>query len=396
MAAVEGYVYPNHEVFWGVLIVVYPYLVSIITGMVTIYAISEFWRKDLKDAEKLILVATLPFVLSALLPLLLDLGQPQRAFEIYVTPNFSSVMAVFGIVYLTELFTLLGEMWFSFRRDIVIYARNEGNPIKRLVYRFLTLGVYDTSEEALKLDHRIIKTLTLIELIAAWCLSYVSFLFGVVKSNPWWNTTILPVSFVFGGLAAGSALVILVYIIACRVYRREAKEKVIDTIAYYLFFFLLAAFGLEMINTILYAYKEDVAWAVIKITASELVIPQMIVVIGSMEALLFLRFGRNLKGTAKQALYAIVAVSVLIVVFAMRWNMVVGAQLVDYSLRGYIGYSPPLFGREGLIAAIGVLLAPFAIMAVVAYFLPPFPEKRALPSVAQPEKHIRVDLAERV
>ncbi|NOY11616.1 MAG: polysulfide reductase NrfD, partial [Archaeoglobi archaeon] len=111
---VEGFVYPNHEVFWGILIVVYPYIVSIITGMVTVYAIAEFWRKELKDLEKLVVMSSLPFVLSALLPLLLDLGQPQRAFEIYVTPNYSSVMAVFGIVYLTELFTLLGEMWFLF------------------------------------------------------------------------------------------------------------------------------------------------------------------------------------------------------------------------------------------------------------------------------------------
>lgn len=130
MSEAFGYVYPNHEVFWGILIVIYPYFVSIITGMVTIYAISEFWRKELKPLEKMILVGTFPFVLSALLPLLLDLGQPQRAFEIYVTPNFSSVMAVFGIVYLTELFAILGELWFVYRVDFIWWSQTERNPIK--------------------------------------------------------------------------------------------------------------------------------------------------------------------------------------------------------------------------------------------------------------------------
>ena len=374
---VEGFVYPNHEVFWGVLIVIYPYFVSIITGMVTVYAIAEFWRKELKDIEKLVVVSSLPFVLSALLPLLLDLGQPQRAFEIYVTPNFSSVMAVFGIVYLTELFTLLGEMWFLFRVDIIRMAQTEENRFLRLLYRILTLGVYDTSEEARKLDKKVIKVLTGIELIAAWCLSYVSFLFGVVKSNPWWNTTILPVSFVFGGLAAGGAMVLLLYLVFTRAYGIERKADVVSTVANYAFYFMLAAFALETINTILYAYKEDIAWAVIKLASTELAVPLAIQVIGSLEALLFLKYVcyRCNMGKIDTLFIAIASFTILVVVFAMRWNMVIGAQLIDYSLRGFVSYTPPLWGREGLIAALGVLLAPFIMLPIVAYLFPPYERK---------------------
>ncbi len=375
MSEAFGYVYPNHEVFWGILIVIYPYFVSIITGMVTIYAISEFWKRELKPIEKMILVATFPFVLSALLPLLLDLGQPQRAFEIYVTPNFSSVMAVFGIVYLTELFAILGELWFVFRTDFIWWSQTERNSLKKLIYRILTLGVYDTSPKAVDLDHKAIKVLTFVELIAAWCLSYVSFLFGVVKSNPWWNTTILPVSFVFGGLAAGGSMVMLLYLVFARAYGQKVEDRILDTIANYVFFFLLGAFALEMINTILYAYKEDIAWAVIKITSTELAIPMAVAVVGSLEALLFFRYSRAVSGVFKQLLVAIASLSTLISVFALRWNMVIGAQLIDYSLRGYVSYTPPLFGREGILAAAFVLAAPFVIMAIVNYFLPPFEKK---------------------
>ena len=374
---VEGFVYPNHEVFWGILIVVYPYFVSIITGMVTVYAIAEFWRKELKDIEKLVVVSSLPFVLSALLPLLLDLGQPQRAFEIYVTPNYSSVMAVFGIVYLTELFTLLGEMWFLFRVDIVKRALSEENKLLRLLYRILTLGVYDTSAEARRLDKKVIKILTGVELIAAWCLSYVSFLFGVVKSNPWWNTTILPVSFVFGGLAAGGAMVMLLYLVFTRVYGVERKPEIVATVANYIFYFMLAAFALETINTILYAYKEDIAWAVIKLASTQLAVPLAIQVIGSLEALLFLKYVCYKCNTGKinTAFIAVASITILVVVFAMRWNMVIGAQLIDYSLRGFVSYTPPLWGREGLVAALAVLMAPLVMLPVVAFLFPPYEKK---------------------
>ncbi len=384
MSEAFGYVYPNHEVFWGILIVIYPYFVSIITGMVTIYAISEFWRKELKPLEKMILVGTFPFVLSALLPLLLDLGQPQRAFEIYVTPNFSSVMAVFGIVYLTELFAILGELWFVYRVDFIWWSQTERNPIKRLIYKILTLGVYDISKKAIEIDHKVIKVLTFVELIAAWCLSYVSFLFGVVKSNPWWNTTILPVSFVFGGLAAGGAMVLILYLLFSSYYGKRVDEKIIDIISNYVFFFLLAAFALEMINTILYAYKEDIAWAVIRITSTELAVPMAIAVIGSLEALLFLRYSRMVSGALKQIMVVIASISVLIAVFALRWNMVIGAQLVDYSLRGYVSYTPPLFGKEGILAALFVIAAPFVIMAIVNYFLPPYEKEVEETEISRP------------
>ncbi len=384
MSEAFGYVYPNHEVFWGILIVIYPYFVSIITGMVTIYAISEFWRKELKPLEKMILVGTFPFVLSALLPLLLDLGQPQRAFEIYVTPNFSSVMAVFGIVYLTELFAILGELWFVYRVDFIWWSQTERNPIKRLIYKILTLGVYDISKKAIEMDHKVIKVLTFVELIAAWCLSYVSFLFGVVKSNPWWNTTILPVSFVFGGLAAGGAMVLILYLLFSSYYGKRVDEKIIDIISNYVFFFLLAAFALEMINTILYAYKEDIAWAVIRITSTELAVPMAIAVIGSLEALLFLRYSRMVSGALKQIMVVIASISVLIAVFALRWNMVIGAQLVDYSLRGYVSYTPPLFGKEGILAALFVIAAPFVIMAIVNYFLPPYEKEVKETEISRP------------
>lgn len=66
---------------------------------------------------------------------------------------------------------------------------------------------------------------------------------------------------------------------------------------------------------------------------------------------------------------------VLIGVFAMRWNVVIGGQLISKSLRGFISFSPPLFGLEGIISAVVLTLLPFGILAVIVYLLPPWQEE---------------------
>ncbi len=179
-------------------------------------------------------------------------------------------------------------------------------------------------------------------------------------------------------------MVLILYLLFSSYYGKRVDEKIIDIISNYVFFFLLAAFALEMINTILYAYKEDIAWAVIRITSTELAVPMAIAVIGSLEALLFLRYSRMVSGALKQIMVVIASISVLIAVFALRWNMVIGAQLVDYSLRGYVSYTPPLFGKEGILAALFVIAAPFVIMAIVNYFLPPYEKEVKETEISRP------------
>ena len=71
-------------------------------------------------------------------------------------------------------------------------------------------------------------------------------------------------------------------------------------------------------------------------------------------------------------------------VFAMRWNVVIGGQLLSKSLRGFISYNPPLLGIDGILAAAVLMILPFVIFAVIIYLLPPWekevkpPERRRL------------------
>ena len=69
------------------------------------------------------------------------------------------------------------------------------------------------------------------------------------------------------------------------------------------------------------------------------------------------------------------AMGLLFGVFAMRWNVVIGGQLISKSLRGFTSYSPPLLGIEGIAVAAVLMVLPLVIFAVLVYLFPPWQEE---------------------
>ena len=67
----------------------------------------------------------------------------------------------------------------------------------------------------------------------------------------------------------------------------------------------------------------------------------------------------------------------MIGIFAMRWNIVIGGQLFSKSFLGYTTYKVDLVTREGLLAAIALMLLPFVIFFVLVKLLPPWQESEA-------------------
>jgi predicted membrane protein len=65
-------------------------------------------------------------------------------------------------------------------------------------------------------------------------------------------------------------------------------------------------------------------------------------------------------------------VLVLIGIFAMRWNVVIGGQLFSKSFLGYTTYKLHFAAREGLLPALLLLLLPFGILLVLLRLLPPY------------------------
>jgi len=67
----------------------------------------------------------------------------------------------------------------------------------------------------------------------------------------------------------------------------------------------------------------------------------------------------------------------------MRWNVVIGGQLLSKSLRGLRSpYTPELFDREGVLVALALFAAPFVLLWIFDRVLPIYPEAEDAPQQA--------------
>lgn len=377
---VEGFMYPNEvELQWSLLIVLYPYITGLVAGAFILASLERVFRvKAVKPTYRLALLTALAFLLVAPLPLQLHLGHPERSFEMYLTPHRSSAMAMFGFVYLWYLLVvLLAEIWLDYRADIVRMATVETG-WKRWLYRALTLGSMNVSEEARAVDDRVGYWITIIGIPSAFLLhGYVGFIFGSVKANAWWSTPLMPIVFLFSAMVSGIAAVMLLYMAAMRLQGRKVDMLCLDTIAKYLFYVFLIDFSLEMLDLIHRIYEADESFRSLDFMVhSRLWTSQVVlqIVLGTCVPLALLAAAQvmRLGETARKRIYAAAGILTLIGIFAMRWNVVIGGQLFSKSYLGYTSYKLDFATREGLLPAIVLMLLPFGILWVLARLLPPW------------------------
>jgi Ni/Fe-hydrogenase subunit HybB-like protein len=257
---VQGYMYPNEvELAWGILIVVYPFITGLVAGAFILASLERVFRVEaVKPTYRLALLTALAFLLVAPLPLQLRLGHPERSFEMYLTPHRTSAMAMFGFVYLWYLMAVLVlEIWLDYRRDIVLLSqRTKG--LQRFLYRVLTLGSTNISENALRIDDRAGHVITVVGIPSAFLLhGYVGFIFGSVKANPWWSSPMMPVVFLFSAMVSGVAVVLLLYMFSSWYRKQIIDMRCADTVARYLFYTFIIDFSLEMLDLIHRIYEAD-------------------------------------------------------------------------------------------------------------------------------------------
>jgi Ni/Fe-hydrogenase subunit HybB-like protein len=385
-APFTGYVYPNETIIpWTVLIVVYPYLTGLVAGAFTVSSLYHvFGIERFKPAARFALLTSLCFMLFVPLPLLLHLGHPERAFNSTITPHLTSAMAAFG--YAASFYTglLMLETWFAFRPHFVVQAQKGQGPAAWL-YRLLTLGSYDVSENAMRYDRKWIFALAAIGIPAAHGLhGYVGFIFGSLKSREWWSSDLMPVVFLFSAIISGVALLIVLYVVSCRLRRIPVDLACLKGMAYTLWGFAMLTIvleGLEFAN-IVYKGREGIE-TIMQYVTGPLVIPFFVVQfgIGAVTPILVLSY-LIWRGTTGKALIAGVTISALLVllsVFMMRWNVVIGGQEIAKTGKGLLSYHMLIFHREGLLVAAALVAAPLGLLAVMVRLLPPWGEK-AVPS----------------
>ena len=374
---ISNYVFPNDlHVHWSMMIVLYPYITGLVDGAFIIAALYYLFDvKSLKPVARFSLLFALAFLCCATLPLLLHLGRPERNLNMLLTPSLSSAMAGFGYIYAVSMGVLVFIVLFVYREDLVeLRATSKGS--LQFLYRAMTFDSIDLSKDALALDRKIIRFLVGIGIpIAVVLHGYVGFIFGGVKAIPTWSTPLMPVIFLFSACVSGISAIVLSYIIIRKIKGRSIDHDCIKTCVKTLTLFFILAFTFEMLEVFSHSYLKSGyhhmvegllngplassfwLWQV-KICS---VIPLFI--LGVMG--LF-----SIKNTFYNFMAAIVSAILLLQVLLMRWNVVIGGQLMSKSARGYTEFHPEWFGKEGILAVVVVMAIPFIILFVLSRIFP--------------------------
>lgn len=86
----------------------------------------------------------------------------------------------------------------------------------------------------------------------------------------------------------------------------------------------------------------------------------------------------RLRQRLAHAMIWIAASMLLVQVLLMRWNVVIGGQLLSKSMRGFTDYMPGLWEKEGLITAAVIFTLPFFILWAFHKVIPLFPDAKGV------------------
>ena len=399
----ELFVYPNEYIYWSIQIVMYPFMTGLVAGAFVLSSLYHvFGVKQLKEIARFSLVFSLALLPVAMMPLMLHLQQPQRGIYVMMTPHFTSAIAAFGIVFTTYGMIVLSEIWFVYRRYIVEMVlelrgkqqRSAMETVQLALYSLLSLGAMDLTPQALHKDERAVGFLAGLGIpVACFLHGYAGFIFGSVKANALWMTPLMPVIFICSAVVSGIALCIVTYIIVMELRRmifnwkhrktpsapdlaepRSAEILTVIMTSKYLVMFMVLAITLELLDLIFRNYTAVKSWDILRSVIYEKDFFKIFILqygFGNVIPLIiFLLPGL----TIRRALVG--GVLVLMGVFMMRWNVVIGGQAFSASFSGFMEYRLPIWPhsmetfKEGLFGALLVMATPFILFYGVTRILP--------------------------
>ena len=376
-----NFVFPNDaHAHWTLMIVIYPYITGVVAGAFIVSALAHVFKiESLMPVAKFALIFALSWLLFVTAPLLNHLGHPERALNMLFTPNVvgPSMMAGFGYIYMTYSVLLIFEILFIYRYEMVL-LKEKASGIKKVIYNVLTLGTSDKSIEGRRLDHKVAFALAAIGIPLACSLhGYVGFIFGAVKTVHWWFTPLMPIIFLLSASVSGIAGMILFYIMIKKLTGKmhEIKTETIKTLVKLLWTFFILDFLFEMIEIAVHAYGGTEGWHHISHALSgplQWSFWTMQVKILSIIPFIILAW-LSLKNVSRNILMVvapIVSFMLLAQVLFMRWNVVIGGQIMAKSERGFATYHPLMFEKEGILVTAIMLIAPIVTLWILSKIFP--------------------------
>lgn len=377
ISALTNYVFPNDfHIHWSLMIVLYPYITGIVAGAFIVSSLYHvFGIKHFQPISRFSLIFALAFLACATWPLLLHLGHPERSLSMLLTPNPTSAMAGFGYIYSAYFILLLHEILFIYRPTMVGLWKNSTGPLQ-WVYRFLAFHNDNLSKESLQLDHKIIHFLAALGIPMACVLhGYVGFIFGGIKANPLWATPLMPVIFLLSACVSGIAGILFSYILIKKFTGGKIDVDCIRTGLKFLWGFFILDFVFEMLEVFSHFYMSTHHWHVLEnLLWGPLYNTYWVYQVQIFSVIPFFLLGALclFRFNDRVILFfaPIASFMILIQVLLMRWNVVIGGQLMSNSTRGQVVFTPEWLGREGILAALCIIIAPLLILYVLGKIFP--------------------------
>jgi len=376
-SALTNYVFPNDiHVHWSLMIVLYPYITGIVAGAFIVSSLYHvFHIESLKPVSRYALIFALAFLAFATLPLLIHLGHPERAMNMMLTPSPTSAMAGFGYIYSAYAIVLILEILFIYRPTLVALKQKATGWMKFL-YFLLTMGSDNVSEKSLAVDHKIIAFLAAIGIPMACTLhGYVGFIFGGVKANPMWATPLMPVIFLLSASVSGIAGIILSYVLIRNYTNKPLDMDCIRTLIKFLWGCFILDFVFEMLELFSHAYMATHHWEALRdLYAGPLYWSFIVAQVGIFSLIPFVALGVlslvKLSDKIVMKWGSIISFMILVQVLLMRWNVVIGGQLMSKSERGHAVFHPGWFTKEGVFVSIIIMVLPIAFLWLLSKVFP--------------------------
>jgi formate-dependent nitrite reductase membrane component NrfD len=187
----------------------------------------------------------------------------------------------------------------------------------------------------------------------------------------------MPAIFLFSAIISGTALLIVLYVVSCRLRKVSIDLPCLKVMTYSLWGFMMFTLLLEGVEflSLVYRGREGIE-IILEFVKGPLIIPFFVLQfgIGAVLPLVVITYmlWRGVTGSALIWGVAGCAVLVLLSVLMMRYNVVIGGQEISKAGKGLVAYHPTLFGREGLLAAGAVLTVPILLILVMVRLFPPW------------------------
>ena len=365
------------HVYWGVLIVIYPYLSGLVAGSFIVGSLAKvFGAKKFEPLAKISVMVTLAFLLVAAMAPLADARQPSRFLELYSRPHVPyAPMGLFTMIWTTYVLLVLVETYFIFRVDN-IYLATHAAGWRRTWHGWLTLGSRDTSDATQKRDHTVLVVLAAMGIFLAFAFhGYIGFIFGALKARYLWSNPLMMPLFIVSAIVSGIALMILAYvgIQGGLVGRKTLNADILDGLAKLLMWVIFVDLFLDIVdllNSGVSAYANESVFEGFHtiFMGGPLTFMYWGLQLGCLALGMILTFFRRLRQSPLWASFT--AFIVLISVFAMRYDTVIGGQLQPKVSQGLVAYAVPWLGRDSVQTAIGIFGVVFLLLSLQLLLLP--------------------------